>query len=75
MIERMIYAVLIVVAVVIGACVSGCDVPTVQLDAADWREVPPYPGAPKGTRCFVWSVGWGDSSYGGPECVTPGGAQ
>lgn len=75
MIERLFFAALTVVAVVIGACVSGCEPPAPTLGDGLWSEVRPWPGAPQGTRCWVYSYGVDQFAIGGPECIVPGGAQ
>lgn len=39
--------------------------------AATWEKVNPPPQAPPGMVCYVWSKGWAQHAYGGPECFIP----
>jgi len=42
--------------------------PEATPEVGSWYEVQPPPGAPEGTRCWVWQYGILDNRMGGPAC-------
>lgn len=44
-----------------------------KFDESGWYELSPYPGAPAGTKCYLYAKGIGfQNAFGGPVCISPG---